>query len=306
LLECREFLRHQGTKFNDYQILQLYAVMGGVPHYLKQIVRGQSAAENINNLCFRENGLLFSEFNKLFKSLFKNAKVYVELIKIIASSRQGIARTEIEKKSKFTTKGGTLTERLNDLELAGFIKSFLPLKSKEQGVFYRILDEYVYFYLKWIEPEKQVLLGFDSSSEYFTEKIGSLEYSSWMGYAFESICYKHTSQIRTALEISSGARVGTWRYIPKRNSNEQGAQIDLLFERKDSAITLCEIKCTGKPFVIDKAYYHSLLNKINIYQFKTRTTKQIFVAFITAAGLKKNMYTKQIVDRIVILADLFK
>lgn len=306
LLECREFLQYQGIKFNDYQVLQLYAVMGGVPHYLKHVVRGQSAAENINNLCFRENGLLFSEFNKLFKSLFKNAKVYIELIKIIASTRQGLARTDIEKKSKLTTKGGTLTERLNDLELAGFIKSFLPFKSKEQGIFYRVFDEYVYFYLKWIEPEKQVLLGFDSSSEYFSEKMSTPEYFSWMGYTFESICYKHISQIRSALGISSGTRVGTWRYIPKRGSKEQGAQIDLLFERKDGAISICEIKCTEKSYVIDKAYYNFLLNKINIYKFATKTTKQIFVAFISAAGLKKNTYAEQIVDGVVTLADLFK
>jgi len=287
LLECKEFLQSRGIKFNDNQILQLYAVMGGVPHYLKHVEPAHSATENINNLCFRENGLLFAEFDKLFKSLFKNAKIYIELIKIIATTHQGISRVDIEKKSKLTTKGGTLTERLNDLELAGFIKSFLPLKSKQQGVFYKVIDEYVYFYLKWIAPEKQALLGFDSSNEYFTEKIGTPGYYNWMGYTFESICYKHIPQIRAALGISSGARVGTWRHIPPKGSKEQGVQIDLLFDRKDDTVNICEIKCTEKPFVIDKLYYYSLLNKINVYKFETKTTKQLFVVFVSATGLKK-------------------
>lgn len=306
LLECKEFLQYRGIKLNETQILQLYSVMGGVPHYLKHVESGQSAAQNINHLCFREKGPLFSEFNKLFKSLFKNAKVYVELIKIIAKSHQGISRTEIETKSKLTTKGGTFTERLNDLELAGFIKSFQPFKSKEQGVYYRIIDEYVYFYLKWIEPVKRDLLGFDSSSEYFTEKMGSPEYYIWMGYTFESICYKHIPLIRSALGISAGTRVGTWRYVPKKGSEEQGAQIDLLFERKDGVINICEIKCTESPFVIDKFYYNNLLNKINTYKFKTKTKKQIFVSFISTAGVKKNTYADQIVDSVVTLDDFFK
>lgn len=305
LIESREFLQYRKIKFNDHQILQLYAVMGGVPHYLKHVERGLSAAENINNLCFRENGPLFSEFNKLFKSLFKNANTYIELIKIIARTRDGISRTEIERKSKLTTRGGTLTERLNDLELAGFIKSFLPFESKEQGIYYRVIDEYSYFYLKWIEPEKQRLLGFDMSSEYFTEKMNTPEYYNWMGYAFKSICYKHIHQIRGALGLSPGTRVGTWRFIPKQGDKEQGAEVDLLFERKDGVTSICEIKCTEKPFVIDKSYYNELLNKLNVYKLQTKTTKQIFVVLISASGLKKNLYSDQLVDSLVTLSDLF-
>jgi len=306
LQECKEFLQSRGIKLNDNQILQLYTVIGGVPYYLKHVERGQSAAENINALCFKETGPLFSEFQKLFQSLFTKANVYIELIKIIAKAHEGISRVEIEKKSKLTTKGGTLTERLNDLELAGFIKSFLPFKSKEQGIYYKVIDEYVYFYLQWIEPAKKLLLRFDSSNEYFTEKIGTPEYYSWMGYAFKSICYKHIAQIRSALGISPGTRAGTWRYVPKKNHAKQGVQIDLLFERKDDVIMICEIKCTEKSFTIDKSYCHSLLNKINIYTSETQTTKQIFMEFISVTGIKKNMYSEQLVDKVVTLTDLFK
>lgn len=305
LAECKEYLHYLGVKLNENQILQLYAVMGGIPHYLKQVEPGLSAAENINNLCFRETGILFSEFNKLFKSLFKNAKNYIELIKIIANSHEGISRIEIEKKSKTTAKGGTLSERLKDLELAGFIKSFLPFKHKNKGMYYRVIDEYSYFYLKWIEPEKQTLLDFDSLNQYFTEKVGTPEYYNWLGYAFESICYKHIAQIRIALNITAGTRSGTWRYVPSKESSEKGMQIDLLFDRKDNAVTIGEMKCTEKPFIIDKQYYQCLQNKINMYKLETKTNKQIFVALISAAGVKENIYSEEIVDKVVILSDLF-
>ncbi len=306
LLESKDFLKSRNIKLNDNQILQLYTVIGGIPHYLKHIERGQSAAQNINNLCFKESGPLFSEFTKLFQSLFKKANLYIELIRIISKKHLGISRVDIEKLSKLSSKGGTLTERLDDLELAGFIKSFIPFKTKAQGVYYKIIDEYVYFYLQWIEPFKKHALGFDSNNEYFTEKMGTPEYYSWMGYAFESVCYKHIAQIRSALEISAGARAGTWRYISKNDPKKTGVQIDLLFEGKDNIIILCEIKCTDKPFSIDKSYYHNLLNKINVYRAETKTTKQIFMAFVSAAGIKANVYSEEIVDKTVSLGDLFK
>jgi len=306
LYETKIFLASNKINLNEKQILQLYMVMGGVPHYLKQIKRGISAVQNINNLCFSENGMLFSEFDKLFKSLFHDAKKYIELIRVIAQVREGVSRDEIENKSKFSKKGGTLTDRLNDLELAGFIKSFLPVGHTRQGEYYRVIDEYSYFYLNWIEPEKSTLIGQEVGNKFWIKKSGTPKYFNWMGYAFEAVCYKHISQIRETLNIDEGTRVGTWRYRPRKETNEKGAQIDLLFERDDSAITLCEIKCTEKPFVLDKEYYDSLLNKVKVYKTVTRNKNQIFIGFITTNGIKNSKYLDKIIDGIVTLEDLVK
>jgi hypothetical protein len=303
LYESNEFLKSRNIKISDKQLLQLYMTIGGVPHYLDRIKKGLSAAQNIEQLCFRETGILFSEFEKLFKSLFDDAKVYIELIRIISKLREGVSRAYIEENSKLSTKGGTLTDRLNDLEQAGFIKSFLPFKHQRQGVYYRIIDEYTYFYLKWIEPEKQALYSNDSG--HWLYKTNSPIYYSWMGYSFESVCYKHIAQIQKALNIPSGSKAGTWRYSPKRGSKDNGAQIDLLFERNDDAVTICEIKCTNEPFTIDKNYYHLIMNKVSIYQKITKTSKQIFIAFISANGIKKSTYTDNITG-VVTLDDLLK
>jgi len=302
LYESKEFLKSRNIKINNKQLLQLYMVIGGVPHYLDRIKKGLSSAQNIEQLCFKETGILFSEFEKLFKSLFDDAKIYIELIKIISKLREGVSRSFIEKHSKLSTKGGTLTDRLNDLEQAGFIKSFLPFNHQRQGVYYRIIDEYTYFYLKWIEPEKKTFLA-NKSDHYWVDKTNSPSYYAWMGYSFESVCYKHVAQIQKALKLPPGSKAGTWRYNSKKGSKDSGAQIDLLFERKDDAVTICEIKCTNEPFLIDKSCYNSMINKASVYQKVTKTTKQIFFALVSANGVKKSIYTDNITE-IVILEDL--
>jgi uncharacterized protein len=304
LSESHEFLKSRSIYFTRKQALQIYMAIGGVPHYLDKLKKGLSASQNIQHLCFKDTGVLLSEFDKLFKSLFDNAKVYIELIRLISRSREGISRSEIEEKSKLSKKGGTLTDRLNDLEQAGFIKSFLPLEHQRQGVYYRVIDEYTYFYLKWIEPEKQTLLSHDPENDYWVQKTKTPLYRTWSGYAFEAVCYKHISQIRKALKIPHGARVGTWRFSPKRGSDDQGAQIDLIFDRDDDTVTFCEIKYTDALFKIDKNYYDNLMNKKFVYKKITKTTKQVFIAFISAGGLKKSTYSKELTG-VVTLNDLF-
>lgn len=303
LSETKEFLKNRDIKINNKHLLQIYMAMGGIPHYLNRIKKNLSAVQNIEQLCFKDTGILFSEFEKLFRSLFDDAKIYIELIRIVSQLREGVSRSFVEQRCKLSTKGGTLTDRLNDLEQAGFIKSFLPFKHQRQGVYYRVIDEYTYFYLKWIEPERQKLSN--ETAGYWFHITNSPSYYSWMGYAFESICYKHIPQIQKALNIPPGSKVGTWRFSPKKGSEESGAQIDLLFERNDDTVTICEIKCTNEPFVLDKNSYTLIMNKVLIYQKITKTSKQVFMAFISANGIKKSVYMNNI-SGLVTLNDLLE
>ncbi len=305
LSETKQFFNHSGIKLTHKQIVQFYMFCGGIPFYLAHVKRGKSAAQMIDKMCFQENGILYAEFDKIFDSLFNEANVYKELIRVIARKKMGVGRPYIEKNSKYLSDGGTLTEKLKDLESAGFIKTFKPLGHKRQGVYYRVIDEYCYFYLKWIEPTKHTLIAQERNNQYWSNKVNTPEYYNWMGYAFESICYKHISEIKKALEINAGSHSGTWRYLPKSASKEIGAQIDLLFERKDGVTTICEIKYTEDAYVIDKDYAENLKRKINIYQEQTRTKNQIHLAFISAAGIKENEYSRKLVDGVVVLDDLF-
>ncbi|MFA6409029.1 MAG: ATP-binding protein [Gammaproteobacteria bacterium] len=306
ITEVEVFLKYRGIKLTKEQILQLYMVLGGVPHYLKHIEKGLSAAENISKLCFNKNGLLFSEFDEVFSSLFEDHEAYKELISIANSARQGTSRKQIEKSNKLTGKGGRLTQRLRELEDSGFIASFVPVGHKQKGLYYRVVDEYCCFYLAWMQAEQKTLAKEENNADYWMMVIGTPKYNSWVGYAFEAFCYKHLSSIRHALKINARATAGTWRHRPKKGGEDSGAQIDLMFDRDDNAVTICEIKYSNQPFVVDKEYYHNLLNKIKVYKKETGCRKQFFVAMIANAGLKKTVYSEEIVTGLVTLNDFFK
>ncbi len=304
LEESREFLYSQGMDLSKAHLLKLYMAIGGIPYYLKQLDKTRSIDQNINKLFFNSDGLFFNEFDEVFSSLFDEADAYKEIIKNIAKSSNGILRNDLEQQSRLTGKGGHLTQRLNDLESAGFITGYIPFEHKRRGTYYRISDEYCYFYLKWIEPIKPQLKQ-ESNTHYWMSMINTPVFYNWSGYAYESICYKHIGQIRKALNIPLSALASPWRYSPVKNNKENGAQIDLLFNRADDSITLCEIKYTDKPFTIDKQYAENLKNKINTFTKITRTNKQVFMTMISANGVKKNKYSDEILSQIVSLDDLF-
>jgi len=305
LADTFSYLQHLHYSCDQLQTLKLYMVTGGVPFYLKNIKKNYSVDQNINHLFFNSNGPFFDEFDEVFSSLFDHSEQYKELITIITQYKDGISRKLLNKKNKLTGAGGRLTKRLEDLEYAGFITSYIPWGHKKYGIFYRISDDYCYFYLKWIEPIKTQLKK-ETATNFWKRIIATPEYYGWLGYSFENICYKHILQIKKALGIEEYSLAFPWRYIPKKNVPEDGVQIDLVMDRDDNAITLCEIKYSEKPFIIDKQLRNELQSKIDIFKKKTKTKKQIFFAMILSDGLKKTSHSETLIHSIVTLEDLFK
>lgn len=305
LQEAKKFFEQAHVKLSDEQLVQFYMLCGGVPYYLAQIKKGKSVAQMTDKLCFQQDGMLYQEFDKLFASLFDEAESYKELIYLIASKHEGIARTEIEKKSQYSS-GGGLTDKLKELEEAGFIQSFLPLEHQARGIYYRIIDEYCYFYLKWILPIKNTLVVKERDSKYWSNKMGTPAYYNWLGYAFETICYKHIHEIKKALDLTVSTNIGVWRYIPKKEDSDTGVQIDMLFDREDGIVSLCEIKYTKEPFSIDKAYAENLKNKMAVYKAKTHSKKQIQLVLISANGIKTNYYSEELISQVITLEQLMR
>jgi len=298
------YLKKRGINYDRRQLLDIYLVTGGVAHYLKSIIKGLSATQNINQQCFQSSGSLYDEFDVLFTSLFNNAEIVEELIKIIAQYRYGVDKIALLKKAKRSKSGGRFNERLIALEKAGFIASYSVPDHAAKHKFYRLIDEYCLFYLKWIKPAKNQLLS-DDDNHYWEQISQTPSWRSWAGYAFESLCFKHIKQIRYALGIDYVAiSAYCWRYLPN-DKNDQGAQIDLVIERSDETITLVEIKLCGEPFVIQKSYAAIMLNKINAYKQQTKTKKHIFMAMVTPYGVKRNQYSNEIISNQVTLDDLF-
>jgi hypothetical protein len=305
LAETRDYLSSLGLRLNHRQTLDLYMILGGIPHYLAHVRRGYSSHQNIDRLCFQKKGPLIEEFKRLFASLFKESAQYINLIRIIAKFREGVSQNEIGRASR-TTRGGRITKKLKQLEEAGFILSFLPHTHQEKGLYYKIIDEYTLFYLCWIEEYLRFSRKQDQSPGYWISKSQSPSWKSWAGLAFEAVCHKHVAQIRKALAIDPGAQAVSWRHRPRSRKGLGGAQIDLLFDRPDGSITICEIKHSDRPFLIDKDYAQTIERKIEIYRQQTRTEKQLFLAMIASSGLKSNKYSNELVDIRADLGDLFK
>lgn len=309
LQETQFFLKRRGINLNQKQVLDLYMVFGGIPHYLKEIEKGQSITQVIDKLCFQKSGILFSEFTNIFRSLFDHAEENLHIIREIAKTGNSISREELIKATKLSS-GGAINRKLEELEASGFIRRFIPLGKKTRDQFYRIIDEYTLFYLKWIDP--LVSSGtFNGEKGHWQKLLKKPENMAWAGFAFESICFKHINQIVKALDIENTIySSGSWRYIPLKKSKENGAQIDLLFDREDEVITLCEIKYCEKFYAIEKSYAKSLEQKMEVVtknypNRKNPTKKQIYLAMITSFGIKQNMYSEDLVHNEVTLNDLF-
>lgn len=302
--ETMDFLASRSIRMNIRQVVDLYLVMGGVPFYLKAVERRFSAVGNINQLCFTVNGLLYREFDRLFNSLFKNSESYVEIVKVIANQPQGIDKYELEQTLKKSSSGGTLTKRLEELEAAGFIISFVPYGKERKGVFFRVIDEYTLFYFRWIKPAFNRIKLATHQANYWQSKCLSAQWKAWVGYAFEAFCYKHIDPIAKALKVHDGFNIGSWRYTPK-SRKEKGVQIDLLLDG-DDVIHVIEIKYSQKPFRITKQYASQLGDKIDVFSEQLNIKKDIYLTFVTSAGLLPNAYVDELVADEITLDDIIR
>jgi uncharacterized protein len=208
--------------------------------------------------------------------------------------KKGFTRNEILKKSKLNS-GGTLTKTLRELEASGFITKYLPYKNTKDAL-YRLTDEYSLFYMRFIEPSSP------SNSQTWLNLHNLQSFKSWSGFTFETICIKHVEQIKETLKIRGIHSInGSW---VSKNS-EENVQIDLLIDRNDRVINLCEMKFYDTHFKIDKKTAENIQKKISVFKAETQTNKNVFVTFISTYGLKPNMYSNQYVQNDLNINALF-
>lgn len=306
LSDTQRFLQQNGIKLNQKQIIEIYMLTGGIPYYLSHIKKGLSATQIIEQLAFGQASPLLSEFDVLFSSLFNHAERHIALIKNIAKRRYGIEQSTLLETMGTDFQGQKGLVCLQELVDAGFIMRHIPYGRKRNGIYYRVIDEYTLFYLKWIEPIKATLVHEGAPEGYWAQLHNTPSWQSWSGLTFETICYKHAHFIARALNLTPAALPYTWRYIPSKGSNESGAQIDLLFDRQDQAITLCEIKFNQTPYTFSKQDAINMEQKKAIFLEKTKIKKQVFFALICANGVKNNAYIDVYIDQVITLDALFR
>ena len=296
LHETEQYLKSNNIHMDRYQMLNIFMAMGGVPHYLKELKKGESANQAIDRLCFTKDGLLSTEFANLYRSLFENADRHISVVKALADKPSGLTRNEIIEECNLQS-GGTTSLLLEELAESGFITPHLPFQKNANQSIYKLSDEYSLFYLKFIEHSRATGAGT------WLKKSSTSSWRSWSGYAFEGICMKHTDNIKQALGISGVfTETSAWRHSPKDGN---GAQVDLLLDRADNVISICEMKFSNAEFAIDKTYATELKNKLDIFRRESKTKKALFLAMVTTYGTKDNMYSIGLVQNEVTMDDLF-
>ncbi|MFK7907843.1 MAG: ATP-binding protein [Chitinophagales bacterium] len=296
LYETELFLKEKGIRLSQYDIAQLYLTTGGVPYYLDAVRKGESVVQFVNRACFSENGILADEYKALFSSLFDNSERHYQIVEALDAKKQGLTRKEIIEKTKLSS-GGTLTNTLNELEESGFIQSVVLYGQNKTKAQYKLVDNFIIFYLKFMKSQPY------NTKRNWGNIAKSQSWVSWSGLAFERLCFAHISQIKRALKLEAiESSVSPWT----RADKIEGTQIDMLIDRADRVVNVCEIKFAKADFVIDKAYAKKLRNKVHLFsEMKANKRKNIFLTMITTFGVVDNEYCKELVQSEVVLEDLF-
>jgi hypothetical protein len=140
-----------------------------------------------------------------------------------------------------------------------------------------------------------------TDENYWTNIIDNAAHRAWSGYAFEQLCLMHTPQIRRKLGISG---VLTYSSSWRSKNSKPGAQIDLVIDRNDRIINLCEVKYAADEFTITKDINNNLRKKRSVFMEETKTRKTVHVTFITTYGVKYNEYQGNIQSEVT-MDDLF-
>ncbi len=293
---CEKLCESRGLQLSRRQILEAYMVWGGVPYYWSLLRRGASIAQEIDRLVFSEDGELHDEFDMLYAALFKRPEAYVKVVAALAEKRRGLNRKELIEICKVDD-NGAFSEILSNLEWCGFIRSYNVIGTERNRV-YQLMDHFTLFYYDFLDSRKP-------GANYWKSIIGTPTYNTWCGLSFERTCLWHVEQIKMKLGITGvGTNEYTWRFAGDKKRGLKGMQIDLLIDRNDGIIDLCEIKDYKEPFHISTEYAERLEERQRLIAAVTQTSKAVHTVLISAEGADPG--AMDIVQAEVTLNDLFR
>ena len=307
LHEVEEYFKSQGFYYERPEIIECYMAMGGVAYYLSLFENNKSVAQNIQQLCFTRGGELTEEFERLFNSLFKKADNHLAIVTALKNKGKGMTRLDLLDATGLAN-NGRFSQILKELEQCDFIRSYTPFGKSKKDMMYQLIDPFCLFYFKFMHNKGAFL------DNHWIKMQTTAEYESWCGHAFEIVCLHHINEIVKALGIDGSINTPcSWSYRPatKVLANDEadedlkhGTQIDLLIDRSDRSISICEMKYCNGEYEISKAYDAHLAHRLKVFKKVTKTTKTLIPTFVTPHGLYNNMYARKI-NRQVTGNDLF-
>jgi hypothetical protein len=289
LRETREFFSARKLVLSTRDLVELYMIFGGVPHYLDHVGRGLSVPQNVDRLCLDKDGPLADEFDRLFVSLFGDDERHVGIVRALAKKRRGVSRNELLEAARLPS-GGGLTKLLENLEEGGFITTTIPFGRRARDRFFRLTDEFSLFHLKWLAATRP---------KSWQQVRKTPRWQAWAGLAFESVCLKHADSVERALGISGvETNVSGWLH--------HDAQIDMLIDRADDVVSLVEVKFSDAQFTITRKYAEELRRKVAVFSAQTGLTKAVHLVFLTSYGVVPNQWSRELVDVELTMEDLFR
>ena len=296
LREVEEYLNEHQFVWNRQMALQTYMVFGGIPYYLSLLDNRDSLVQNIDRLFFSRDTKMRREFRRLFNTLYKNPERYIEIIKTLAMSRHGMTREQLASEMKCDN-NGHLGNKLEDLVQCDLIRKNIVREKeiKSKDAIYQLCDFFSLFYLTFIDRA-------EVETEYWSHHINTPEVNTWMGLAYERICMAHIPQIKRALRIDG---ISTLNYSWRSKTSKPAAQIDIIIERADKIVNVCEIKYSQDEYELDKDEYEKINRRRNTFIKETGLRHASWLTMITTEGLAKGMYSGMI-QSVVKLDDLFE
>lgn len=294
---CEELAKSRGIQWTRMQTLEAYMVFGGVPYYWSLLQRGASLSQEIDRLIFSPDGEMHDEFSMLYASLFKKPEPYVKVISLLATKKMGMTRKDLLTEGGFID-NGAFSEVLQDLEWCGFIRSYSMMGRRVKDEIYQLIDHYTLFYYAFIHGRRH-------GENFWQATIDPPQHNTWCGLAFERVCFWHMNQIKQRLGISGIlTNEYAWRCPANPSTKRKGTQIDLLIDRSDGIIDICEMKYTKDAYNISEAYERELVQRKTTFREVTQTKRAIHMVMVTTCGLVRNAHVGEIQNEVV-LNDLF-
>lgn len=295
LHETEQLLKSQEVTLSRYDILQLYMSVGGIPMYLSYVQPGQSLAQIIDSLYFDRKAKLKDEFERLFNSLFRSPEPYKAIIRLLSKRHSGYSREEISKKTGIVA-GKSLSRALHALEASDFIECYKPFENSKRDLLYRLIDPFCLFYLDQVE-------GHHRGEHFWRDNENHPSLNPWRGRAFENACLNHITQIKAALGIS-GVSSENSPWTMRGFDGQKGMQIDLIINRSDRVVNLCEMKFVNMEFEVKNDYEKKLRERLQWMIDHISKRHNVQMTLITTYGLKYGLHSG-IFQRTVILDSLF-
>lgn len=298
--ETEKYLNSRGFVWPRLSILHAYMALGGVPYYLSLLQPEESFPQAIDRLFFRSGGELHREYRRLFRGLFRNPEPYMDILRELASTRSGLTRDEISARVG-RNNNGHLSEQLEDLVQCDFIRLYhvREKKIKQKSGIYQLIDFYSIFW--------HTFAARNGISNYWTSTIGTHEQDTWFGLAFERVCLAHVEQIRMSLHLNilvtqcyswrskcTDTLIDGYEGDVKSEPKLRGAQIDLIIERSDQMINLCECKYSNSLYHLNAQEDLRLRNREACFRRETGVKAGIYQTLITTFGLAKGQYAQSV------------